>query len=81
MNVMPFVLDMTEEINQYRKQMDLENLKNTKSTILLVRCPWGCCESLNEVNFIPYDVVLSHFIKKSIPMYSETKEKDYQYSF
>jgi hypothetical protein len=62
MNVMSLVLDMMEEINQYRKQMDLEILKNTKwedfvmnyekyVAVPLVRCPWGCCELLKNTQF------------------------------
>jgi hypothetical protein len=75
-----FVEDMTEGKIIYHKNIDLHNLKESTSwenfvkcfekyvALPIVRCPWGCCESLNKVNFIPYDIIVSHFIKKSIPM-------------
>ncbi len=85
-----FVEDMTEGKTIYHKNMDLQNLESTSwenfvkcfekyVALRIVRCPCGCCESLNKVNLIPYDVVVSHYIKKSIPMYTDTKGKDRKY--
>ena len=86
-----YVVDMTNDRKNYNKHMDLNNLKNTGWSdfvrcfekyiaLPVVRCPWGCCESLNRVNLIPYDTVVSHFITKSIPSYTKKspgKEKYY----